>query len=55
MPTGRAVASKYNLEVGAPWSVDYAAYNFNAKSPEAVFLNQLYIRQALQMTVDQPR
>jgi peptide/nickel transport system substrate-binding protein len=49
-----AVASKYKLEVGAPWSVDYAAYNFNPKSPEAKFLDQLYIRQALQMTVDQP-
>jgi len=48
-----AVSSNYNLEVGAPWSVDYAAYNFNPKSPESVFLNQLYIRQAVQMTVDQ--
>ncbi|HEY1762140.1 MAG TPA: ABC transporter substrate-binding protein [Acidimicrobiales bacterium] len=48
-----AISSNYNLEVGAPWSVDYAAYNFNAKSPQAVFLNQLYIRQAIQMTVDQ--
>ena len=50
-----AVASRYNLEVGAPWSVDYAAYNFNPKNPEAKFLNQLYIRQALQMTVNQPQ
>ncbi len=49
-----AISSNYNLEVGAPWSVDYAAYNFNKKNPEAVFLNQLYIRQAIQMTVDQP-
>jgi peptide/nickel transport system substrate-binding protein len=48
-----AIASNYNLEVGAPWSIDYAAYNFNKKSPQAVFLNQLYIRQAIQMTVDQ--
>jgi peptide/nickel transport system substrate-binding protein len=48
-----AIASNYKLEVGAPWSVDYAAYNFNAKSPQAVFLDQLYIRQAIQMTVDQ--
>jgi len=48
------VASKYNIEVGAPWSVDYAAYNFNAKSPEAKFLDQLYVRQALQDTVNQP-
>ena len=48
------VASKFNIEVGAPWSMDYAAYNFNAKSPEAKFLDQLYIRQVLQETVDQP-
>ena len=48
------IASQYNLEVGAPWSVDYAAYNFNPKNPQAVFLNQLYIRQALQEMVDQP-
>jgi len=49
-----AIASKYNLAIGAPWSVDYAAYNFNKKNPQSVFLNQLYIRQAIQMTVDQP-
>jgi peptide/nickel transport system substrate-binding protein len=48
-----AIASNYNLVAGAPWSVDYAAYNFNAKNPQSVFLNQLYIRQAIQMTVDQ--
>ncbi len=49
-----AIASNYNLVVGAPWSVDYAAYNLNPKSPYSVFLKQLYIRQALQMTVNQP-
>ena len=48
-----AIAGSYNLEIGAPWSVDYAAYNFNKKNPESVFLNQLYIRQAIQMTVNQ--
>jgi peptide/nickel transport system substrate-binding protein len=48
------IASKFNLEVGAPWSVDYAPYNLNPKNPESKFLNQLYIRQALQLTVDQP-
>jgi peptide/nickel transport system substrate-binding protein len=48
------VASKFNIVVGAPWSVDYAAYNFNPKSPESKYLDQLYIRQVLQMTVDQP-
>ena len=48
------ISGKYNLHVGAPWSVDYAAYNFNPKNPESVFLNQLYIRQAVQDMVNQP-
>ena len=48
------IKSKFNLEVGAPWSVDYAPYNFNPGNPEAKFLDQLYVRQALQLTVDQP-
>jgi peptide/nickel transport system substrate-binding protein len=48
------IASKFNLEIGAPWSVDYAAYNFNTGNPQAKFLDQLYVRQALQLTVDQP-
>jgi peptide/nickel transport system substrate-binding protein len=47
------IASKYNLEVGPPWSVNYAALNLDPKSKQAVFLQQLYIRQALQMTVNQ--
>ena len=47
------IASKYNLEIGPPWSVNYAALNLNPKSKQAVFLQQLYIRQALQMTVNQ--
>ncbi len=51
-PNWSPIASRFNMVVGAPWSVDYAAYNFNSKSPEAKFLNQLYIRQVLQMTVD---
>jgi peptide/nickel transport system substrate-binding protein len=53
-PNWPAIASTYNLEVGPPWSVDYAAYNFNKKNPQSVFLNQLYIRQAVQETVNQP-
>ena len=48
------IQGKFNLEVGAPWSVDYAPYNFNPGNPQAKFLDQLYVRQALQMTVDQP-
>lgn len=48
-----AIASNFNIEMVAPWSVDYAAYNFNPKNPQAPLLNQLYIRQALQSTVNQ--
>jgi peptide/nickel transport system substrate-binding protein len=49
------IASKYSLHVSAPWAVDYAAYNFNKLNPQASLLDQLYIRQALQMTVNQPQ
>ena len=48
-----AISSNYNLVVGSPWSVDYAPYNLNPKNPQSVFLKQLYVRQAIQMTVDQ--
>jgi peptide/nickel transport system substrate-binding protein len=48
------IAGKYNLEVGAPWSVDYAAYNFNPKYAGSSYLDQFYVRQALQDTVNQP-
>ena len=50
-----AIASNYNLEVAPPWSVDYAAYNLNPKNPQAPLLSQLYIRQALQYSVNQPQ
>jgi len=49
-----AIASNYTLEITAPWSVDYAPYNFNPKNPQAPLLDQFYIRQALQLGVDQP-
>jgi peptide/nickel transport system substrate-binding protein len=49
------IASNYSLHVSAPWSVDYAAYNFNKLNPQAPLLNQLYIRQALQETINQPQ
>ena len=53
-PNWSAIASNYTLHVSAPWSVDYSAYNFNKLSPQAPLLSQLYIRQALQLTVNQP-
>ena len=48
-----AIASKYNLVTGSSWGMSYAAYNLNSKSPEAKYLKQLYIREALQDGVDQ--
>ncbi|MBU6496370.1 MAG: hypothetical protein KGR42_08205 [Acidobacteria bacterium] len=47
------VANRYNLVTGSSWGFSYAAYNFQSGSPEAKFLNQLYIRQALQEGVNQ--
>jgi peptide/nickel transport system substrate-binding protein len=47
------VANRYNLVTGSSWGFSYAAYNFASGSPEAKFLNQLYIRQALQDGVNQ--
>jgi peptide/nickel transport system substrate-binding protein len=49
------IANTYSLHVSAPWSVDYAAYNLNKLSPEAPLLQQLYIRQALQLSINQPQ
>jgi peptide/nickel transport system substrate-binding protein len=53
-PNWSAIANNYSLHVSAPWSVDYSAYNFNKLNPQAPLLNQFYIRQALQLTVNQP-
>jgi peptide/nickel transport system substrate-binding protein len=53
-PNWSAIASNYSLHVSAPWSVDYSAYNFNKLNPQAPLLSPLYIRQALQETVNQP-
>jgi peptide/nickel transport system substrate-binding protein len=49
------IANNYTLHVTSPWSVNYAAYNMNKLNPQAPLLDQLYIRQALQMTVNQPQ
>lgn len=48
------IANKYTIKVASPWSVDYSAYNFNKLNPQAPLLNQLYIRQALQDSINQP-
>jgi peptide/nickel transport system substrate-binding protein len=45
--------AKYTLMTGTPWSFNYAPLNFAAKDPKAPLLKQLYIRQALQESINQ--
>jgi peptide/nickel transport system substrate-binding protein len=54
-PNWSAIAGNYTI-IGSKgdWGMDYAQYNFNAKNPYAKYLDQLYIRQALQDSVNQP-
>jgi peptide/nickel transport system substrate-binding protein len=54
-PNWAPIANNYTLHVSAPWSVDYAAYNMNKLNPQAPLLDQLYIRQALQDSMNQPQ
>jgi peptide/nickel transport system substrate-binding protein len=46
------LASKFNLVSPIPYSNNYMNLNFG-KNPGAVFLNQLYVRQALESSIDQ--
>ncbi|MDE3008101.1 MAG: hypothetical protein KGJ10_03000 [Acidobacteriota bacterium] len=47
------IAGTYNLYSGAPWSFNYGPFNFSSADPKAAAIAQLYIRQALQLAVDQ--
>jgi peptide/nickel transport system substrate-binding protein len=48
-----AVSAKYDLTTGFTWAFNYAPFNFSTKDPRHAIVAQLYIRQALQMGVDQ--
>ena len=49
-----AIANNYTIVASkGDWGMDYAAYNFNPKNPYAKYLDQLYIREALQDSVNQ--
>ncbi|HEY1824629.1 MAG TPA: ABC transporter substrate-binding protein [Acidimicrobiales bacterium] len=53
-PNWSAISGNYNIVASAgDWGMDYAQYNFNPKNPYAKYLNQGYIRQALQDGVNQ--
>jgi len=47
------IASKYNIVAGPGWNFNYAPFNFAKEDPKAAAIKQLYIRQALQLAVDQ--
>ncbi|OYV64536.1 MAG: hypothetical protein B7X07_06145 [Actinobacteria bacterium 21-64-8] len=51
-PNWPQIAHKYNLIVNTDFANNYMNLNFGA-NPGSVFLKQLYIRQALQMSIDQ--
>ncbi len=44
---------KYKLVTGTPYSFNYAPLNFSPSDPKAAELKQLYIRQALQESINQ--
>jgi peptide/nickel transport system substrate-binding protein len=52
-PNWTQIASTYNLLSGPMWSFNYAPFNFSTNNPKSAAMNQLYIRQALQESVDQ--
>jgi len=47
------IAGNYNLVTGSPWSFNYAPFNFTSANAKSAAVQQLYIRQALQLAVDQ--
>lgn len=49
----KPIASTYNIVTGPQWNFNYAPFNFSSKDPKVAAINQLYIRQAMQLAVDQ--
>jgi len=47
------IAKDYTLVTGSPWSFNYAPFNFTSADTKSAAINQLYIRQALQESLDQ--
>lgn len=47
------LSGNYNLTTGTPWSTNYAALNLSTSDPKGAELSQLYIREALQESVNQ--
>jgi peptide/nickel transport system substrate-binding protein len=52
-PNWGQLASRYKITSGSIWNFNYAPFNFSAADPKAAAISQLYIRQAMQDSVDQ--
>lgn len=52
-PNWPAIANTYDIYAGTPWSFNYAPFNFSSANPTSAAIHQLYIRQALQLALDQ--
>jgi len=52
-PNWGQLASRYNIVSGSAWNFNYAPFNFSTADPKSAAISQLYIRQALQESVDQ--
>jgi peptide/nickel transport system substrate-binding protein len=52
-PNWGQLASRYRLYPGSQWNFNYAPFNFSPTDPKAAAIAQLYVRQAIQMAVDQ--
>lgn len=52
-PNWAPLASSYVMTVGNTWSFNFAALNFSTSDPKSAAINLLYIRQALQLSIDQ--
>jgi peptide/nickel transport system substrate-binding protein len=52
-PNWSQLTAKYNIVAGPGWNFNYAPFNFAKEDPKSAAIKQLYIRQALQMAVDQ--
>jgi peptide/nickel transport system substrate-binding protein len=52
-PNWGQLSSRYNISSGSLWNFNYAPFNFSSADPKSAAISQLYIRQALQESVDQ--
>ena len=52
-PNWGNLSSRYNMSTGTSWGFNYAPFNFSPQDPKSAAIAQLYIRQAIQMSMDQ--